>query len=123
MGPHWERPLARVRDWTRDVAKAKVIAVLKSPWRAEVRAHTQVWVRCRVTVKVDVRFSFRCILRVTVKVRVRSQEAPGTKPPAGLSSPRRAVWRPHWRVLVSLVFGCLCQPQVWATLWFGLSNL
>ena len=47
-------------------------------------------VRYRVNVKDEVRFRFTCILWVTVKIRARSQEIPGTIPPVGQLSPRRA---------------------------------
>ena len=49
----------------------------------------QVWVRvvCRVRFRVGVRFSLSGMC-VTVKVRVRSQEAPSTEPPQGSGLPR-----------------------------------
>ena len=46
-------------------------------------------------------------LKVTVRVRVRSQEAPDPETPAGILLPRRSLWRPNGIVLVSL---CLSVP-------------
>ena len=69
-------------------------------------------VRCRVSVKDEVRFRFTCILWVTVKIRAWSQEAPGTIPPVGPLSPYKAEWRGLRRVPVRLSFGFQCQSLV-----------
>ena len=69
-------------------------------------------VRCRVSVKDEVRFRFTCILWVTVKIRAWSQEAPGTIPPVGPLSPYKAEWRGLRRVPVRLSFGCQCHSSV-----------
>ena len=76
-----------------------------------MRAHVTVWVKC----------SIRFRLRVLVRGRVRSQEAPGSESTAVQLSPRRAELRAHGRMpiifSISVPFpdNCmghwLCRPQ------------
>ena len=38
------------------------------------------WVMCRISIRVGVKFRLRGMVRVKVSVRVRSQEVPGSEP-------------------------------------------
>ena len=64
-----------------------------------------------MSVKDEVRFRFRCILSVTVKISVWRQKAPGTIPLVGQWSPHRAEWRALVSVPVRLSLGVRATPQ------------
>lgn len=61
-------------------------------------ALVRVRVSCRAVFRVGVKFRLRGMLRVTVSVRVSSQEVLGSELLAVQWSPRRAVWRLHGSV-------------------------
>ena len=67
-----------------------------------MRAHARVQVKCRVGVRDTVRYTLWIMVkfRVTVRVRVRSQEAPGPDLKTEQLSPRKAEWSTPGRVLV-----------------------
>ena len=69
-------------------------------------------VRCRV----------RVMARVMGRVRIRSQETPGTDPTAEHLSPRRAYWSTQRRVPVRIRLWVPRPDTLWATLQVGLRN-
>lgn len=62
--------MARVRAASRGVAMAEVAPVPPSPGRAEVRAHVEGWLRCRVPVSLRGRSRVRVSWRARARVRV-----------------------------------------------------
>ena len=100
LGPHRERALARVRVRSSDVARDEVTPVSLSTLRPEVRAHTTVW------------------LKSTVRVRVRSQEAPGAEITAVQWFPRRAEFSTQGWVQFSMSL-CLPRPHNSMHPWSG----
>ena len=76
MGLHGERALGRVTLRYRDIARAEATPVLRSPSRAEVRAHETVKLRYRVRARGWLRFQWRA----PVPGRVRGREGPTRLP-------------------------------------------
>ena len=110
LDPHGERALARIRVRSRDVSSAEATQVSWSPSRADVKAHARRRLKCRVRVQGSLRFWWRLPVKGHVRVRVRSQEAPGAEPTAGLWSPRRAELRAQ--VSLPVRFSrCLSRPH------------
>ena len=97
-----------------------------------MRVYERVWIKCRVTFRdrgsiwliyiwlhlVDLHM-VRCIFRV----RIRSQEAPGSEPTEVQLSPRRAEWSGQGRVPVRISLCVPRQTSTWATRRIGLRNL
>lgn len=65
-----------------------------------MRVHARMWVTCRVSVRLRVKFRLRIMEWVMIRVRDSSKESPGDEPHAVQWSPGRAQWRAHGRVLV-----------------------
>ena len=99
-------PGARALDgvWvrSRDVSRAEVTPVSQSPLRAVVRVHVTRRLKCGVRFRGRLIFWWRGPVCNKVKVRVRSQEAPGPEPTAGQWSPRRGELRAQETVTVRI---------------------
>ena len=65
-----------------------------------MRVHARMWVTCRVSVRLRVRFRLRSMEWVMIRVRDNSKDSPGDEPHAVQWSPGRAQWKAHGRVLV-----------------------
>ena len=88
-----------------------------------MRAHALMHVRFRIMVRVGVKFRLRGMMRVTITVRVRSQEVPGSELLEVQWSPRRAEWKLHGSLQFRLSLCVPGQHPMCDTLQLGLSNL
>ena len=67
-----------------------------------MRVHVWVRVRCKVSIRVGVKFNFWSMGRDTLRVGVRFKEAQGAETKAVQLFPWRTQWRAHGRVQVML---------------------
>ena len=93
-----------------------------NPWKSEIRAHVLLWVWFRVNVIDRVMCRVTVVFSVMVRVRVRSQEAPGTDCTAEDLSPRRFSGVHKGGCQSGLVFGFQGQSNVWGSGQVGIRN-